>query len=54
MEWWLNELDVEWRLPLYLLSRQLRTGASFGRSELFGGSRTRSGPTTCTRPVAGS
>ena len=37
MEWWLNELDVEWRLPLYLLSRQLRTGAYFGRSELFGG-----------------
>ena len=26
MEWWLSELDVEWRLPLYLLSRQLRTG----------------------------
>lgn len=26
-EWWLNELDVEWRMPLYLWSRQLRTGA---------------------------
>jgi hypothetical protein len=36
-EWWLNEVDVEWRMPLYLWGRQLRTGAYFGRAELFGG-----------------
>src|SRR5215468_4723987 len=36
-EVWLNLLDVEWRMPLYLFSRQLRTGAYFSRSELFGG-----------------
>lgn len=36
-EWWLNELDVEWRMPLYLWTRQLRTGAYFSRSELSGG-----------------
>ena len=36
-QWWLNELDVEWRMPLYLWGRQLRTGAYVSRSELFGG-----------------
>jgi hypothetical protein len=36
-EWWLNEVDVEWRMPVYVWSRQLRTGAYFNRSELFGG-----------------
>jgi hypothetical protein len=30
-------VDVEWRMPLYLWGRQLRTGAYFARSELFGG-----------------
>ena len=36
-KWWLNEVDVEWRMPLYLWGRQLRTGAYFGRAELSGG-----------------
>ncbi len=36
-QWWLNEVDVEWRMPLYLWGRQLRTGAYVSRSELFGG-----------------
>ena len=36
-EWWFNELDVEWRMPLYLWGRQLRTGAYISRSDLFGG-----------------
>jgi hypothetical protein len=36
-EWWLNELDLEWRMPLYLWGRQLRTGAYVSRSEIFGG-----------------
>ena len=36
-EWWLNEVDVEWRMPVYVWSRQLRTGAYFSRCELFGG-----------------
>jgi Solitary outer membrane autotransporter beta-barrel domain len=36
-EWWFNEIDVEWRMPVYLWSRQLRTGAYFARSDLFGG-----------------
>ena len=36
-EWWLNEVDVEWRMPLYLWGRQLRTGAYVSRSEIFGG-----------------
>ena len=36
-QWWRNELDVDLRLPLYAFGRQLRTGATFARSELFGG-----------------
>ena len=36
-QWWFNEVDVEWRMPLYLWGRQLRTGGYFARSELFGG-----------------
>jgi Solitary outer membrane autotransporter beta-barrel domain len=36
-EWWFNEVDVEWRMPLYLWGRQLRTGAYISRSDLFGG-----------------
>ena len=36
-KWWLNEVDVEWRMPLYLWGRQLRTGAYFSRAELSGG-----------------
>jgi hypothetical protein len=36
-QWWFNEVDVEWRMPVYLWGRQLRTGAYFARSDLFGG-----------------
>ena len=36
-QWWFNEIDVEWRMPLYLWGRQLRTGAYFARSEVSGG-----------------
>jgi hypothetical protein len=36
-QWWLNEIDVEWRMPVYLWGRQLRTGGYVGRSDLFGG-----------------
>jgi solitary outer membrane autotransporter-like beta-barrel protein len=36
-QWWFNEIDVEWRMPVYLWGRQLRTGAYFARSDLFGG-----------------
>jgi hypothetical protein len=36
-QWWFNEVDVEWRMPLYLWGRQLRAGAYVGRSDLFGG-----------------
>jgi hypothetical protein len=36
-QWWRNELDVDLRLPLYAFGRQLRTGVTFARSELFGG-----------------
>jgi hypothetical protein len=39
-QWWLNEIDVEWRMPVYLWGRQLRTGAYFNRSELYGGLET--------------
>ena len=35
-QWWLNEIDVEWRMPVYLWGRQLRTGAYLSRSELYG------------------
>ena len=38
-EWWLNEVDLEWRMPLHLWGRQLRTGAYFSRSELIGWDR---------------
>lgn len=36
-QWWFNEVDVEWRMPIHLWERQLRTGAYFARSDLFGG-----------------
>ena len=36
-QWWFNEVDVEWRMPVYLWGRQLRTGVYFARSDLFGG-----------------
>ena len=36
-QWWFNEVDVEWRMPLYLWGRQLRTGGYFARSDVFGG-----------------
>ena len=36
-QWWFNEVDVEWRMPVYLWERQLRTGVYFARSDLFGG-----------------
>jgi len=39
-QWWLNEIDVEWRMPVYLWGRQLRTGAYISRSELYGGLET--------------
>ena len=39
-QWWLNEIDVEWRMPVYLWGRQLRTGAYINRSELYGGLET--------------
>jgi hypothetical protein len=39
-QWWLNEVDVEWRMPVYLWGRQLRTGAYISRSELYGGLET--------------
>jgi len=38
--WWRNELDVDYRLPLYAFGRQFRTGVYFARSELFGGLET--------------
>ena len=39
-QWWFNEIDVEWRMPLYLWGRQLRTGAYFARRRSPGGSRS--------------
>jgi hypothetical protein len=36
-QWWRNELDVDYRLPLYAFGRQFRTGVYFARSELWGG-----------------
>jgi hypothetical protein len=35
--WWRNELDVDYRLPLYAFGRQFRTGVYFARSELWDG-----------------
>jgi hypothetical protein len=37
---WRNELDVDVRLPLHVYGRQLRTGATFARSELYDGLET--------------
>jgi hypothetical protein len=39
-QWWFNEVDVEWRMPVYLWGRQLRTGAYVSRSDVFGGLET--------------
>jgi hypothetical protein len=36
-QWWRNEIDVDYRLPLYAFGRQFRTGVYFARSELWGG-----------------
>jgi hypothetical protein len=35
-QWRFNEVDVEWRMPVYLWGRQLRTGAYVSRSDVFG------------------
>jgi hypothetical protein len=39
-QWWFNEVDVEWRMPVYLWGRQLRTGTYVSRSDVFGGLET--------------
>jgi hypothetical protein len=39
-KWWRNELDVDFRLPLYAFGRQFRTGAYVARSELWDGLET--------------
>ena len=38
-QWWRNEVDVDFRLPLWVFERQLRTGVTFARSELYEGLR---------------
>jgi hypothetical protein len=34
---WRNELDVDLRLPLYVFTRQVRTGVTLARTELYDG-----------------
>lgn len=45
-EWWFNELDVEWKMPLHVWERQLRLGGYVNRSDLFGGLRDSFGEQT--------
>ena len=54
-KWWLNEVDVEWRMPLYLWGRQLRTRARTSAAPSSPAEwRRPSRPSICTRPAAAS